>query len=209
MSREPYRRSALWYDTLIEPLNVGLRQIGLRMYPPEQGMVVLDVGCGTGTHLDLYQSQGCEVVGIDSSAAMLEVASHKLGSRAALHQGDAAHLPYADGSFDLAMITLTLHEIPPLTRTAVFNEMSRVLKPDGPILVIDYHSGPVRFPKGWFAKGLITFIEFLAGREHFRNQRHFLRSGGVPDLARQRGLHMIMCKIVTGGNLGLYLFGQE
>lgn len=171
-------------------------------------MSVLDVGCGTGTHLDLYQSAGCEVFGIDSSPAMLDVARHKLGPQAELHQGDAAHMPYENGTFDLVMVTLTLHEMPPQTRSAVLDEMTRVLKPGGRILVIDYHPGPLRFPKGWFTKALITIIEFLAGWEHFRNQRHFLRSGGAPTLADQHGLSISESKIVTGGNLGLYLLNQ-
>jgi ubiquinone/menaquinone biosynthesis C-methylase UbiE len=140
---------------------------------------------------------------------MLDVARDKLGIRAALHQGDASHLPYDEGTFDLVMVTLTLHEMTPRTRSAVLDEMKRVLRDSGRILVIDYHPGPLRFPKGWLAKGLITLIEFLAGREHFRNQRDFLGSGGAPALASRHGLHATETRIVTGGNLGLYLFSQE
>ncbi|UCD37621.1 MAG: class I SAM-dependent methyltransferase [Fidelibacterota bacterium] len=205
MSKDPYRRSAKWYDALFEPLNAGLRQIGLKMWPPQAGLSVLDVGCGTGTHLDLYQQAGCQVYGIDSSPAMLEMARQKLGQHATLDLGDASQLPYPDGTFDLVMITLTLHEMLPATRTAVLSEIQRVIKKSGRILIIDYHPGPIRFIKGWLFKGLITLIELWAGRDHFRNYRDFLAHGGVPALSQRPGLLQAGAKIVTGGNLGLFL----
>ena len=209
MSKLPYQRSAKWYDCLIEPFNVSLRQIGLKMCPATEGATVLDVGCGTGTHLDLYQRAGCEVFGIDSSSAMLELARNKLGQRATLHLGDASQMPYEDGTFDLVIITLTLHEMPTHTRSAVLSEIKRVLLQSGRLLVIDYHIGPIRFPRGWLSKGLITFIEFLAGSEHFRSYREFLATGGMPALSRRHSLRPTEAKIVNGGNIGLFVFTLE
>ncbi len=205
MSRVPYQRCARWYDTLIEPFNKGLRQIGLEMCPPSQGMRVLDVGCGTGTHLDLYQLGGCQVFGIDSSKAMLDMARQKLGQRATLHLGNAAEMPYEDKFFDLILITLVLHEMPNTVRSAVVREIKRIVKPGGQILVIDYYNGPVRFPKGWLFKGIITLIERFAGVEHFKNYRDFLATGCVPALADKHNLARAQEKIVTGGNLGLFV----
>ena len=209
MSKVPYQRSAKWYDRFIEPLNVSLRQIGLKMCPATEGTIVLDVGCGTGTHLDLYQKAGCEVFGIDSSSAMLEVARNKLGQRATLHLGDASQMPYEDGMFDLVIITLTLHEMPTPTRSAVLSEVKRVLRQSGQLLVIDYHTGPIRFPRGWLGKGLITIIEFLAGGEHFRNYREFLATGGMQALSQRYSLRQTEAKIVSGGNIGLFVFTLE
>jgi ubiquinone/menaquinone biosynthesis C-methylase UbiE len=93
----------------------------------------------------------------------------------------------------------------PATRQSVVGEMRRVLKPSGRILIIDYHPGPVRSLKGWLFKGMIFFIEWLAGGEHFRNYRQFLSQGGVPELAEQFNLSHAQSKIVTGGNLGLFV----
>ena len=57
---------------------------------------VLDVACGTGF---LTQHLRGEVVGLDQSPAMVEVASARLpGAR--IVQGDAVPLPFADGEFD-------------------------------------------------------------------------------------------------------------
>ncbi len=58
---------------------------------------VLDVGCGTG---DLTQHLGGEVVGLDRSAAMLDIARERV-PWAHFLRGDALNMQFADGSFDL------------------------------------------------------------------------------------------------------------
>jgi len=45
------------------------------------GQRVLEVGCGTGAHLDVFLKKGLNVTGIDISPHMLWVARQKLGSR--------------------------------------------------------------------------------------------------------------------------------
>lgn len=209
MGKIPYQKTARWYDRVLEPLNTGLRQIGLKMMPPAPGLRVLDVGCGTGTHLDLYQQAGCEAYGIDLSPHMLDVARQKLEDRAQLLLGDASNMPYPDDCYDVVMITLALHEMSPATRLAVVGEMRRVLRKNGRLLVIDYHPGTIRSLKGWLFKGLIFFIEWLAGGEHFRNYRHFLSQGGILPLARQFNLGQVQTKFVTGGNLGLFVLAPR
>ena len=116
---------------MFENMNKGLRLAGVRMFRPSQGMNILDVGCGTGTHLELYQRYQCKLYGIDTSPAMLEIARARLGDSAQLDQGDAATMPYEDHQFDLIVSMLSLHEMPAPTRSGVVTEMQRVLKKDG------------------------------------------------------------------------------
>ena len=59
--KDAYRNIAWIYDRLFENLNRGLRLAGIRMFRPSKGMNVLDVGCGTGTHLELYQRYKCNL----------------------------------------------------------------------------------------------------------------------------------------------------
>lgn len=202
---DPYRRTARFYDTLVEPPNVVLRRIGLEMCRPREDMKVLEVGCGTGTNLRLYENAGCDVFGIDLSPAMLEMARQKLSEHADLRVADAAQMPYADDSFDLVTAFLTLHEMPAATRTAVMSEMIRVVNRDGRLLLIDFRSGPIRFPKGWLFKALIVSMELAAGREHFRNYRDFLAHDGLPGLIFSHGLSVETEKVVSAGNMYAYV----
>ena len=94
MKRDPYISSAKKYDLFIEPLTRELRYFGKKFYPPEKGMHVLDVGCGTGNTLKIYHNEGCNVYGIDSSLAMLNEAKKKLSDQAELKLGNASKMKY-------------------------------------------------------------------------------------------------------------------
>ena len=209
MKIDPYRRIAKLYDSLFEPLNKGLRAIGMKMFPPKQSMLVLDVGCGTGIHLERYQKAGCQVFGIDLSPSMLQVARNRLGVDANLHMGDASNMPYSDNKFDLIIMSTVLHEMPSAVRSAVIYESKRTLKEDGRILLIDFHPGPIQPLKGWINKSIISFAEIAAGREHFKNYRNFMATKGLPALISIHGLSVAQEKIVSGGNIALFLLGKE
>lgn len=209
MNADPYAKSAKKYDIFVERFATSLRQIGMHVYPPREGMRVLDVGCGTGTNLNLYHRSGCRVFGIDASPAMLEEAKNKLGNQAELRLGSASDMPYPDESFDLVIGMLTLHEMRRKIRPQVMNEMARVLKRDGRILLIDYHPGSIRFPKGWMYKALIYLIEIAAGRAHFRNFRDFLANNGIPGLMKSLKLTLEKVEIISEGNVGVYLLCAE
>ncbi len=203
-ARDAYQRVAKFYDRLLEPVNAPLRSIGLKLYPTDSSMTVLDVGCGTGAHLEAYVESGASCFGLDASPAMLEQASTRLGDRCDLKLGDATALVYEDSSFDLVFGALFLHELDGSVRAAALSEMARVVKPEGRVLIIDYRSGSLRV-KGYAARSLSTVAERVAGRVHYRNWRTYLRSGGIPTMASDAGLSVEREKIVAGGNLALWL----
>lgn len=205
MKVDPYKNIAKFYDKFFEPLNRGLRAIGMKMFPPREGMHVLDVGCGTGIHLELYQRTGCIVSGIDMSPSMLQVAKNRLSEEANLYLGDASSMPYQDKKFDLIIISTVLHEMPSGVRNAVIDESKRTCKQDGRILLIDFHPGPIQPLKGWINKCIILIAEIAAGRKHFKNYRNFIAREGLPGLISTQGLSVDKEKIVAGGNMALYL----
>jgi ubiquinone/menaquinone biosynthesis C-methylase UbiE len=205
MCTDPYSKKARRYDAFVEPFVKELRVIGMKMFPLFKGMSVLDIGCGTGTHLEIYQKGGCTVVGIDSSPAMLEVARAKLTERAELYLGEASHMPFPHESFDLVLAMFLLHETSARIRSSVMKEAKRVTKRSGRFLAIDYHTGAARFPMGWLCKTVILFMEILVGRKHFRNYRDFMAKGGLEPLIAKNGLRIDRKKIVGGGTIGLYL----
>jgi ubiquinone/menaquinone biosynthesis C-methylase UbiE len=208
MSQDAYRLVAGRYDRLFEPMNKGLRLLGVRMFRPPKGMAVLDVGCGTGAHLELYGRLGCELYGIDASPSMLGLARKRLGQAADLRLGDASNMPYEDGSFDLVVAMLVLHEMDAQVRSSAIDEMERVLKDSGRVLLIDYHRGPSRPFEEWRNKVIILLSEVAAGRRHFRNYRHFLRMKGLPALVSEHSLVIEKERVVGGGAIALFLVGK-
>lgn len=201
--KDAYAGIARFYDRLLEPVNAPLRAVGVAMYPPHDNMTVLDVGCGTGAHLEAYIEAGAICTGIDASPSMLDQARSRIDRRATLRLGDASDLPFDDGSFDLVFTSLFLHELEPDTRSRVLREMVRVVDPNGRILIIDYREGSLRL-KGKLWRAFATVAERIAGADHYRNWRTFLGSGGVAGML-PAGTTITKSKIVASGNLVITL----
>jgi SAM-dependent methyltransferase len=76
----------------------------LDLVSPIAGESLLDVGCGTGDYLRMFQKKNCVLTGIDSSDAALASARNKLGHRCELVQGNATDLPFSDNEFDVVSL---------------------------------------------------------------------------------------------------------
>jgi len=203
--KDPYKNIAAWYNILIGPFTDGFRSIGLKMFPVRKGMKVLDMGCGTGTHLKLYQENGCHVFGIDRSEAMIQIARRTLGKEAKLERGDAANTPFPNDCFDLIYSMTVLHEMYEEDRIGVLEEAKRILKSSGRILLIDFHNAPPRKFKGIVSKIIINFFEFFAGKKHFKNYRQFIKNGALPSLIESQSLKIERKLILSGGTFGIFL----
>jgi SAM-dependent methyltransferase len=102
---------------------------------------VLDCACGTGQHLPLFHTLGCDVAGSDLSAAMLARAGENLaglGLSLPLYQADYRHLPrHFDRRFD-AVVCLSsslLHMPDEEQARRALSSMRAILRPGG-ILVL-------------------------------------------------------------------------
>jgi ubiquinone/menaquinone biosynthesis C-methylase UbiE len=100
--------------------------------------------------------------------------------------------------------SLFLHELEESVRAMAVSEMARVVKPGGRVLIIDYYAGPLRL-KGHLTRSASTLVERIAGGDHYRNWRAFLQTGGIAALAPVAGLSIEREKIVSGGNMALWL----
>ncbi len=145
-STDPYRKVARFYDLLIEPTNVKLKGMGVKMAPPEPGLAVLDVGCGTGTLLIAAVKAEPAIVarGIDPAVEMVLRARRKAaaaGVEADFDVGVIEQLAFEDGTFDVVLSSLMLHHLPEPTRVAGLAEIRRVLKPGGRLVAVDF-AGP-------------------------------------------------------------------
>ncbi len=89
------------------------------------GGACLDVACGTGNYTTALAQAGLNMVGVDVSEYMISQARKK-SPQIPWHLGDAAALPFANGSFDGALCTLAIHHF--ANRPAAFREIHRVLR---------------------------------------------------------------------------------
>ena len=99
----------------------------------------VDLGCGTGEVVELLRHNCREVIGVDGSPRMLELARRRFGEDSAgvsLRIGELDHLPLRDGEADFACINLVLHH---LSRPEDdLREIARVVRPDGLLLISDF-----------------------------------------------------------------------
>jgi ubiquinone/menaquinone biosynthesis C-methylase UbiE len=209
MMKDPYHNYAGIYDRLFDSMNKGLKLVGIRMFRPSKGMNILDVGCGTGSQLELYQRYKCNLFGIDLSPSMLNVARKRLGDSAQLELGNATEMPYEDDKFNLVISMLSIHEMSPDTRSSVINEIKRVLKSNGRLLLIDFHPGPYEPLQGWISKTIIFLSELAAGREHYINYRQFMATGGLATLLPQHQMNAEKQSILAGGTFAVCLFSRD
>jgi ArsR family transcriptional regulator len=103
----------------------------------DTGLVVGDLGCGTGRVSEWLGLFAERVIAVDASREMLEAAGeHLTGHRhIEVRYGTLEKLPIDDGELDLALIMLVLHHLPEPKRALV--EAARVLKPGGRLLIMD------------------------------------------------------------------------
>ncbi len=103
---------APFYDAVTSPFSC-LRDKVVSFTNAKNGSKILDIATGTGQQAFAFAKKGYEVVGIDFSEAMLNVAKKKNKHRNARFEiADATSLPFEDNSFDVSSVSLALHEIP-------------------------------------------------------------------------------------------------
>ena len=93
---------------------------------------VLDLCCGQGALTAMLTQAGARAVGLDFSPEMLALAA-VTAPAAELQQGDAAALPFDDGSFDVVLCNFGMMHLP--DRPKALDEIRRVLRPDGAFLM--------------------------------------------------------------------------
>jgi ubiquinone/menaquinone biosynthesis C-methylase UbiE len=118
----------------------------LGSHSPNKVTDILDVGCSVGiSTLALHryyqqrQTEPITTVGLDLSPYMLSVAkiSDTESEISEWVHSLAEETPFADNSFDLVTLQLTLHELPREATRSIFQEALRILRPGGAIGIVD------------------------------------------------------------------------
>jgi SAM-dependent methyltransferase len=97
---------------------------------------ILDVGCGPGDFLTLLPPD-VRYVGVDISAAYINRARARFGSRAEFHVGDATKFAAPDRGFDLVVALGVLHHLDDTQAKEVLEVAAQALAPGGRAVTID------------------------------------------------------------------------
>lgn len=132
--KHSYTLIAPFYDAMIARATQGARQRSLSALPEKPGRVLL-TGIGTGLDLPHLPEQH-RYVGLDLTHAMLHRALPRVDTLDFTPiQGDALGLPFAENSFDSAVLHLILAVVPEPAQCLA--EVARVVRPGGEILIFD------------------------------------------------------------------------
>lgn len=183
-----------WYDHLVARLTC---EQAVKKHLIQQAGIgpqtrLLDVGCGSGTLLQLVQEQGPATgegpspwVGLDIDPRILKQAQVKLDSygkqthgRVHLVRAACDRLPFHDHSFQVVSCSLVLHHLKPEQKLSALREMRRVLSRTGKLVLADYGH-----PKSMLARLLFLMVQIADGWESTQPQLQ----GVLPNLIAEAG----------------------
>ena len=137
--REQFTRQADVYARMRHATDTAAFHALIRLTQPQPYHFVLDVACGPGFLTMTFAEYCAQAVGVDATDKFLALARAEAGQRGlqnlTFQRGDAEHLPFADGTFDIVVCRAAFHHMPHPERTLA--EMKRVAKDDGRLLILD------------------------------------------------------------------------
>jgi len=192
------------YATIVDPILRDARRYMPDFAGMKTGDSVLDICCGSGAQVYEYTRRGLVATGLDNNQEMLALAEKYYNNGAcgaSFKLADAAHLPFADGSFDFTSISMALHDKDFTMVDMIVSEMKRVTRTGGALIFMDYSVPLPRSVSGH----LIRAIEFIAGGEHFSNFRWYLKNSGLQRVLVINRLSVIKETHVKMDNITLVL----
>lgn len=104
----------------------------------DERWIVGDLGCGTGIVSELLAPCVGQVIAVDESGPMLSAARDRLKKHqnVELRPGSVEDLPIENGELDIAILLLVAHFV--ADPATLIDEVQRVLKPGGRMLLVDF-----------------------------------------------------------------------
>ena len=188
MAEDKYHWYDGWlYDRIIAPNQDKLFGQIKNLIEPQS--TIIDVGCGTGRLEFTLADKSKSVLGIDLSKrnidrANLSLLQHPDVKISFQHNNLSDIISNGKVHFDFAILTYVIHEINSEERVNLLVDIAQV---SDKIIVGDYL---VPKPEG-FGGFLSESIEFIAGKEHYKNYKSYMANGGLRYLADKAGLKII------------------
>ena len=176
--RRRYNRLAFLYDFIEAPVEcLRFEDWRHRLTERISGSRALEIGVGTGKNLPFYP-KGVMVTAIDFSHRMLARAhrkANKLNIKVDLKEMDVQHLDFPDHSFDTVFATFVFCSVP--DPIAGLQELKRVCKPDGRLLLLE-HMRPNNAILGFIFDVLNPMVVRMMGANIIRSTTDNIRLAG-------------------------------
>jgi demethylmenaquinone methyltransferase/2-methoxy-6-polyprenyl-1,4-benzoquinol methylase len=139
------------YDRTNDLLSFGQdrlwRKRVLKAVNPQPGQTILDLAAGTGSSSVVFAKEGVKVIASDFSEGMLAV-GRKRHPELEFVYADATKLPFKDASVDAVTISFGLRNVQ--EPKVALNEMLRVLKPGGTVVICEFSQVSVPVIKSFY-----------------------------------------------------------
>lgn len=209
------------YDFLNHFLSLGIdkgwRKKAINILKPLQPKQLLDVATGTGDFaIEALKLNPIKVTGVDISAGMLEMGRKKLVHRGLadkieLLQGDSENLPFTNQYFDAVTVAFGVRNFENLEKG--LQEINRVLKPGGMIVVLEF-SRPRKFPFKTLYNFYFKFVLPRVGRLISKDKAAYTylpeSVAAFPDgedflnVLQKVGFNQTQCRALTFGISSIY-----
>ena len=213
---------APYYDFLNRFLSLGIDTIWRKQMidrlKPSDPKRILDVATGTAdVAIEMTkQLKADKITGLDISAEMLEVGKKKINKKELTHiidlqQGDSENLPFEDNTFDAITVAFGVRNFENLEKG--MQEMHRVLKPKGQLVVLEF-SRPTAFPfkqafNGYFKYilpqiGKVTSKDPHAYKYLYESVQAFPDGPDFLEVMNKTGYNSNQCKRLSLGICSIY-----
>lgn len=201
--------SAALYDTQVEALFSGTADAMRRAVmaaiarelkgKDQRGIRLLDVACGNGRFLRQVMEvwPKLQASGLDLSPAYTEAARERLRAwpRVEIVHDMAEAMPVESQSHDLVLSIYLFHELPPRVRPRVIEEMVRILKPGGLLIIAD----SLQFGDNPPIDGLLEYFPHGFHEPYYKSYLEWDLEGVLTDagLIKEYGRNAFLTKLVA------------
>ncbi|GAB3479797.1 demethylmenaquinone methyltransferase [Amycolatopsis cihanbeyliensis] len=163
------------------------RVITGRVLDARRGEKVLDLAAGTGVSTEEYARGGAWCLAADFSLGMLRAGRHR---NVPMVAADALRLPFADGSFDAATISLGLRNF--VDTKAALTEIARVVRPGGRLVICEASTPPFAPIRFLYRNVLLRLLTWLGRRASSNPDAYAYLAESMLEWPDQRGLGEII-----------------
>lgn len=198
-------------NSLMAPGQVGRwRRAMVEALDLPAGSTVLDLAAGTGTSTAALLEAGLDAVACDFSLGMMTEGRRRQRD-VPFVGGDAQHLPFADGSFDGAVISFGLRNVQDPKRGIA--EMARVVRPGGVVVVCEFSTPTNAAFRALYQRYLLRAIPAVASKASSSPEAYDYLAESIlswPDQAELRawfeatGLRTCQYRNMNGGIVALH-----